>query len=351
VSRKGAFAVVLQTGLGYSHAAVRMLLPMRPHQDATPPGGDDRPLEQLCERFCSSLRVEAGLSPNTVSAYRTDLDKLQSFLTVHGVRDPTDITPPLLTRFLESLHRSGLAASSCARCIAAVRSFFRFLIQDRVLKENPTVMVRSARRGRRLPKALGMEDVMRLLDLPAGRTPEDARDSVMVEVLYATGLRVSELVSLQVAEVNLDVGFIVMAGKGNKQRLVPMGEIAAQKLRLYLIQTRAVLLKGRSSPYVFVTRRGGAMTRQGFWKLLRSRARRVGLAALPSPHILRHSFATHLLERGADLRSVQAMLGHANIATTQIYTHVERGRLKKVHQTYFPRTRPAARKRAGHDAT
>lgn len=291
------------------------------------------------------------MSPNTVSAYRSDLDKLQSFLTVRGVRDLTEITPPLLTQFLEWLHRSGLASSSCARCIAAVRSFFRFLVQDRVLKENPTVMVRSARRGRRLPKALGMDEVTRLLDLPAGRMPEDVRDGVMVEVLYATGLRVSELVCLQVAELNLDVGFVVMAGKGNKQRLVPMGDIAARKLRHYLIQTRPELLNGRSSPYVFVTRRGGAMTRQGFWKLLRNRARRVGLAALPSPHMLRHSFATHLLERGADLRSVQAMLGHANIATTQIYTHVERGRLKKVHQACFPRKNASTRRRAERDAT
>ena len=324
---------------------------MRSHQDAAFPDKIGRPFEQVCERFCSSLRVEGGMSPNTVSAYRSDLDKLQSFLTVRGVRDLTEITPPLLAEFLEWLHRSGLASSSCARCIAAVRSFFRFLVQDRVLKENPTVMVRSARRGRRLPKALGMDEVTRLLDLPAGRMPEDARDGVMVEVLYATGLRVSELVRLQVAELNLDVGFVVMAGKGNKQRLVPMGDIAARKLRHYLIQTRPELLNGRSSPYVFVTRRGGAMTRQGFWKLLRNRAKRVGLAALPSPHMLRHSFATHLLERGADLRSVQAMLGHANIATTQIYTHVERGRLKKVHQACFPRKSASTRRRAERDAT
>jgi integrase/recombinase XerD len=320
-------------------------------QDAASSDKIGRPFEQVCERFCSSLRVEGGMSPNTVSAYRSDLDKLQSFLTVRGVRDLTEITPPLLADFLEWLHRSGLASSSCARCIAAVRSFFRFLVQDRVLKENPTVMVRSARRGRRLPKALGMDEVTRLLDLPAGRLPEDVRDGVMVEVLYATGLRVSELVCLQVAELNLDVGFLVMAGKGNKQRLVPIGDIAAGKLRRYLIQTRPELLNGRSSPYVFVTRRGGAMTRQGFWKLLRNRARRVGLAALPSPHMLRHSFATHLLERGADLRSVQAMLGHANIATTQIYTHVERGRLKKVHQACFPRKSTSTRRRAGRDAT
>ena len=286
------------------------------------------------------------MSANTVSAYRMDLGKLQSFLVLHGVCDPADITPRLLGQFLESLHRGGLASSSCARCIAAVRSFFRFLIQHRVLTENPTVMVRSARRGRRLPKSLGMDQVIRLLDLPGGRLPEDARDSVMVELLYATGLRVSELVRLQLTELNLDVGFVIVAGKGNKQRLVPMGAIAADKLKRYLDHTRPMLLARRSSPHVFITRRGGAMTRQGFWKLLRIRARRAGLTAVPSPHMLRHSFATHLLERGADLRSVQAMLGHANIATTQVYTHVERTRLKKVHTACFPRNRTSARSRA-----
>jgi integrase/recombinase XerD len=312
---------------------------------------DGLPFEALCERFCASLRVEAGVSTNTVAAYRSDLDKLQSFLTLHAVRHPIDVTPQRLAQFLESLRRSGLAPSSCARCFAAVRSFFKFLVQDRVLKENPTTNVRSQRRGRPLPKALGTEQVVRLLEMPAGRTLEDARDSAMLEVLYATGLRVSELVRLQVAELNLDVGFVVMAGKGNKQRLVPMGDMAAEKLKQYLTETRPLILRRRSSPYVFVTRRGTAMTRQGFWKLLRMRARRAGLTAVPSPHMLRHSFATHLLERGADLRSVQAMLGHANIATTQIYTYVERARLKKVHSAYFPRHSASVRRRPGQKQT
>ena len=186
---------------------------MKSHQDTPARTRDDGPFPLLCERFCGCLRVEGGASPNTISAYRSDLDKLQSFLALRAVRDPTEFTPQLLSQFLESLRQSGLASSSCARCIAAVRSFFRFLVQDRVLKENPTVMVRSARRGQRLPKALGMDEVTRLLDLPAGRMPEDQRDSVMMEVLYATGLRVSELVRLQTAELNLDVGFVVMAGK------------------------------------------------------------------------------------------------------------------------------------------
>ncbi len=304
-----------------------------------------RLFDELSERFCVSLRLEGGFSPNTLSAYRSDLDKLQSFMALKGIQDPGEVTPQLLAQFLEVLHRSGLAHASCARCLAAVRSFFRFLVEDRVLKENPAAGMRSMRRGRRLPKALGMEEVTRLLDIAARRTPEDTRDGAMLEVLYATGLRVSELVRLRVAELNLDSGFVILTGKGNKQRLVPMGSVAAEKLKQYLIQTRPLLLKQRTSSYVFITRRGTAMTRQAFWKLLRRRAKRAGLLAPPSPHMLRHSFATHLLEGGADLRAVQAMLGHANIATTQIYTHVERGRLKKIHTTCFPRHRSSADKR------
>jgi integrase/recombinase XerD len=176
-----------------------------------------------------------------------------------------------------------------------------------------------------------------LLEVPSEATLEDQRDRVMLELLYATGLRVSELVSLQTAQVNAEVGYLHVTGKGSKQRLVPMGEQARRLLQLYVEQVRPALLKQRLSRFVFITRRGGALTRQGFWKALRLRARRAGINKKISPHVLRHSFATHLLEGGADLRSVQIMLGHANIATTQIYTHVERERLKEIHTTYFPR--------------
>ncbi|MET0514177.1 MAG: site-specific tyrosine recombinase XerD [Nitrospiraceae bacterium] len=296
-----------------------------------------RPFDELLDRYASSLRVEGGLSLNTVLAYKSDLGKFQSFIEVQGIRRLTQVNREQLSAFLEALHRQGLAPSSRRRCIAAIRGWFRFLTQMGVLSENPAIRLRQALRGRTLPKTLGMDEVTRLLDAPEHSTLEDARDGVMVEVLYATGLRVSELVTLQITDVNLDVGFAIILGKGNKQRLVPMGEIATAKLRDYLMRTRPLLLKRRSSRYMFVTRRGTPMTRQGFWKLLRTRAARVGLTPLPSPHMLRHSFATHLLERGADLRSVQAMLGHTDIATTQIYTHVERARLKKVHTACFPR--------------
>jgi integrase/recombinase XerD len=196
----------------------------------------------------------------------------------------------------------------------------------------------------RLPKTLTADEVERLLRSAGGRKPEDARDAAMLELLYATGMRVSELVGLELARLHLDVGYVLVSGKGSKQRIVPMGEPARRRLEAYLDEARPVLLKGRSSASVFVTRRGGALTRQGFWKLLRGRARQARIARRMSPHMLRHSFATHLLDHGADLRSVQAMLGHADITTTQIYTHVERARLKRLHTELFPRKARRVRK-------
>lgn len=226
-----------------------------------------------------------------------------------------------------------------ARALAAVRSLFRFLKQEGMIAANPTVSLRSTSRARRLPKTLSPEEVTRLLDLPPRPLPEDHRDRAMVEVLYAAGVRVSELISLRIDQCNLDVGYVGITGKGDKQRVVPIGRPAIEALQAYLLAARPALLKQRSSRFVFVSRRGTPLTRQAFWKLLRARAHRAGIKRIPSPHMLRHSFATHLLQRGADLRSVQAMLGHADIATTQIYTHVDSSQLKKVHTACFPRNR------------
>lgn len=298
---------------------------------------DVLPLEPQVERHWDHLRIGCGLSRNTLAAYRRDLEKFQRFLLGRGIAEVMDCSPQVLAGFLDYLHRQGLAPASRARALAAVRSLFRFLKQDGVIAANPTVSLRSAARSRRLPKTLNLEDVTRLLDLPSRPSPEDLRDQTMVEVLYAAGLRVSELVALRIDQCNLEVGYLGITGKGDKQRVVPIGETAQRRLRRYLAEARPVLLKRRSSPYAFVSRRGKLLTRQGFWKLLRARAQRAGIAVLPSPHMLRHSFATHLLERGADLRSVQAMLGHSNIVTTQIYTHVEPARLKKVHTACHPR--------------
>jgi integrase/recombinase XerD len=263
----------------------------------------------------------------------------QQYLRDQQIHDPSQVSPPLLAAFLERLHREGLAASSRARALAAVRSFFRFLKQEGVVSANPAVSLRSASRARRLPKTLSLEDVTTLLDLPVRAVPEDHRDRAMVEMLYAAGLRVSELIALRMDQCNLDVGYIGITGKGDKQRVVPIGRPAVEAVQAYVSGARPTLLKHRSSRFVFVTRRGTPLTRQAFWKLLRARAQRAGIARLPSPHMLRHSFATHLLQRGADLRSVQAMLGHADIATTQIYTHVDAAQLKKIHTACFPRNK------------
>lgn len=295
-------------------------------------------LDPLAERYLRHLRVEGGLSVNTVEAYRRDLSKFYSYLHRIGASPRRQLTAETVTGFLRSLQEAQLSRASSVRCLSAIRGWFRFLLQERVIEESPAIGLPAMVRGVRLPKTLSPHDVTALLDLPAVSTLEDLRDRAMVELLYATGLRVSELVMVEVAQVNFDVGYLRVTGKGSKQRLVPMGEGARQQLRQYVEEARPRLLKQRASRYLFVSRRGGPLTRQGFWKLLRGRAQRAGITQVISPHMLRHSFATHLLEGGADLRSVQVMLGHANIVTTQIYTHVERGRLKRVHDACFPRT-------------
>jgi integrase/recombinase XerD len=294
-------------------------------------------LDPLAERYLSHLRVEGGLSVNTVEAYRRDLSKFHSYLRRKGVVPLGPLTPETFRGFLRSLQEARLSCASSVRCLSAIRGWLRFLIRERMIEESPIIGLAPVSRGVRLPKTLSQQDIIALLDLGAVPTPEDLRDRTMVEVLYATGLRVSELVMIEVAHMNLDVGYLRVTGKGAKQRLVPIGEVARQLLHQYVEEARPRLLRERASRYVFVSRRGGPLTRQAFWKVLRSRARRAGITQVISPHMIRHSFATHLLEGGADLRSVQVMLGHANIATTQIYTHIERGRLKRVHDRYFPR--------------
>lgn len=293
--------------------------------------------DPLVERYLNHLRVEGGLSRNTIEAYRGDLGKFQAYLSRDGAPSIRQLTPAIMRGFLDQLRAAKLSLSSSARCLSAVRGWLRFLRQERLIEHNPAIGIGAARRSLRLPKTLSQRDIAALLDLPAKPGLEDHRDRAMMELLYATGLRVSELVSVETAYVNLAVGYLRVTGKGSKQRLVPMGEIARRIVQQYLDDVRPALLKRRLSRYLFVSRRGRPLTRQAFWKMLRIRAKRARITRPISPHMLRHSFATHLLEGGADLRSVQALLGHATIATTQIYTHVERERLKAVHSRYFPR--------------
>ena len=298
---------------------------------------------QGIDRYLAGLLSERGLSANTVAGYRRDLGKLQAFLEMQGRKTPAELSRADVPRLLEFLRGQGLASPSVARCLAACRGFYRFLLREGQLREDPFLDVTVPTGSRRLPKALSVAEVQRLLDTPGGndtgrgRHPEALRDDAMLEVLYATGLRVSELVKLDLGSINLSAGFLRATGKGSKQRVVPLGAVAIRKLRRYLASGRPHLLKSRSSNCVFVTRSARGLTRQGFWKILRRYARAARIRRPISPHMLRHSFATHLLERGADLRVVQSLLGHANITTTQIYTHVERGRLKHLHKRFHPR--------------
>jgi integrase/recombinase XerD len=300
---------------------------------------------QWIDRYLTGLLSERGLSANTVEGYRRDLAKLQAFLRMQGRETPAALSRADVPRLLESLRSQGLAAPSVARCLAACRGFYRFLLREGQLRQDPFLDVTVPKGSRRLPKALSVAEVQRLLDAPGQgpdlksvpRNREALRDDAMLEVLYATGLRVSELVKLDLVAVNLSAGFLRATGKGAKQRVVPLGAVAIRKLRRYLAAGRPHLLKTRTSNRLFVTRSGHGLTRQGFWKILRRYARDARIQRPISPHMVRHSFATHLLEGGADLRVVQCLLGHANVTTTQIYTHVERERLKLLHKRYHPR--------------
>jgi integrase/recombinase XerD len=287
--------------------------------------------------FVGHIKVERNLSPNTVVAYGRDLARLIEFAEARGITRPEDIGASDLTEHLLEMAEGGLSARSRARALVAVRGFFRYLVAERIIEVDPTETLDSPRLGRKLPDVLGEGAVEALLAAPKADTPRGLRDLAMLETLYATGVRVSELVNLAVADINLGAGHLRVFGKGRKQRMIPMGELASARLAEYLEQARPTFEKGPGHRAAFLTSRGKPMTRQGFWKLLRTYARAAGLRQTISPHKLRHSFATHLIEHGADLRAVQAMLGHADISTTQIYTHVSRARLLDLYKRHHPR--------------
>ncbi len=302
-------------------------------------------LDPLLERYLSELRIEGGLATNTLESYRRDLFRLQRYLRQHQLRLGDAVTPHTIRSFLASLKQEALAASSIARILSAIRGWYRFLIRENLVEANPLRDMTTVRRPVRLPKTLTHQEVTALLDLPACDRAEDQRDRVMLELLYAAGLRVSELVGLTLPQIDVNLGCVRVVGKGEKERVVPIGQTAGKLLVDYVEHVRPALLNGRSSRVLFISRRGRGLTRQAFWKLLLRRARRAGISKPISPHMLRHSFATHLLEGGADLRVVQSMLGHADITTTQIYTHVEGSRLRYIHRRYFPRQRGRRRSR------
>ncbi|HTM23530.1 MAG TPA: site-specific tyrosine recombinase XerD [Kofleriaceae bacterium] len=293
--------------------------------------------DAACDLFLGHLKVERNLSPNTLEAYGRDLARLGRFLERRGLRAVAQVGPEQLTDYLLDLADGDLSARSRARALVAIRGLFRFLAGERHLPADPTETLDAPRIGRRLPDVLGMEAVDRLLAAPQPDSPRGLRDCAMLETLYATGLRVSELVSVAMGDLNLSAGWVRVTGKGRKQRMVPLGEAAADRLNAYLAEGRPRFLRNPTERAVFLTERGRPMTRQGFWKLLRRYSRAAGIPRDVSPHMLRHSFATHLIERGADLRAVQAMLGHADISTTQIYTHVSRARLVELYRKHHPR--------------
>ncbi len=294
-------------------------------------------LDRASDRFLEHLKVERDLAVNTLEAYGRDLTRLRRFLLARG-RDEVDaVSTADLTDYLLHLASESLGARSRARALVAMRGWFRFLLAEGLIAVDPTETLDAPRTHRKLPDVLGEEAIERLLAAPPLDTPRGLRDAAMIETLYATGLRVTELVSIPADSVNLTAGYLKVTGKGRKQRLVPLGEVAVERIDSYVAQARPVFHKNPRQKALFLTARGAPMTRQGFWKLLRRYARAAGIRADISPHKLRHSFATHLLEHGADLRAVQAMLGHADISTTQIYTHVSRARLVELYLEHHPR--------------
>lgn len=288
----------------------------------------------LLKKFLNYLAVERGLSRNTVISYEHDL---QRYLEAMRERSPDQVVPSDVISFMASLAAIGISPSSIARNIAAVRGFHKYLIMDGLARKDPTADIETPRKWIRLPKALSSADVENLLNQPDLSTTIGLRDKAMLELLYATGLRVSELVGLRIADLNLERGFLLVLGKGSKERAVPMGEAAVAAITDYLARARPYLLKGKDSEVVFISLRRRGITRQMFWERIKLYSRSAGIGKSISPHTLRHSFATHLLDNGADLRSVQAMLGHSDISTTQIYTHVSRERLRRIHEKFHPR--------------
>ncbi len=283
--------------------------------------------------FLDHMTVERGLSPRSVEAYKSDLLR---FFT-HCKKAPAEVRREDVRAFMAGEHSARRAASTAARRLVAIRSFYRFLMLERKVPADPTENVDPPRALKRLPGYLTTEEVERLLAVPDPSRPLGLRNRALLEVMYATGIRVSELTGLTLDRMNAEAGFVLVMGKGSKERVVPLGEVAQDWVARYRSEARPLLLKGRSAPALFVTARGGGMTRQMVWIMITSSARAAGITKHLSPHTLRHSFATHLLEHGADLRAVQILLGHADISTTQIYTHLEQERLKRIYRQFHPR--------------
>lgn len=292
----------------------------------------------LVDQFADSLWLSDGLARNTIESYRRDISQLDAWLSVAKRPDLSAIGSEDLQAFLAyRIEKLKSSPRSTARLTSAMKRFYQFLVREQLLAQDPSAQLESPKLTRGLPKSLSEGDVELLLNAPDLNTPLGLRDKAMLETLYATGLRVTELVTLKIVQVSLDMNVVRVVGKGNKERLVPMGEVAAEWIKRYLDEARGTILGTKKTADLFVTQRGGAMSRQMFWHTIKGQAIRAGIHKAISPHTLRHAFATHLINHGADLRVVQLLLGHADITTTQIYTHVARERLKALHSQHHPR--------------
>lgn len=300
-------------------------------------------MDAIIDQFLNYLVVEKGLSANTLSAYSQDLKRFTLFLKKEATKNDvpclnlTELRRFEILRFLSNLRTASLSPSTTARIISTLRNFFSFLRTEGLIDHDPLAQIDSPQKPLRLPKVLHLSEVEALLNLKKGTSAIGLRDDAMIELLYATGLRVSELIQLPIDGLNMEAGYLITRGKGSKERIVPIGECALDKIKNYTLSARPLLLRQKVSRDLFLSRLGRGMSRQAFWKMLDLYARKAGIQKKISPHMLRHSFASHLLENGADLRSLQMMLGHADISTTQIYTHVAREKLKKIHKKHHPR--------------
>ncbi len=294
-------------------------------------------MNDLIEEFLSYLSVERGLAKNTLDAYKRDLERFSAYLKSRRISSIDNVTRQKITSFMLAEKERGLSSNSISRELACFKSFFKFLVRENKRKEDVTSVIESPKLWKKLPETLNLDEVESLLKAPNARDPMGARDKASLELMYATGMRVSELINLKMDDVNMDVGFVKCFGKGGKERIVPFGKKAKESIERYLEKARSRFLKKKVSNFLFLTRLGKSMSRQTFWKIIKKYAREAGFKKGITPHSLRHSFATHILERGADLRIVQEMLGHSDISTTQIYTHVSKDRLKSIHHKFHPR--------------
>lgn len=294
-------------------------------------------MRDLLDRYLNHLLIEKGAAGNTLEAYGRDLNRYASFLEQRGIDNPRFVVPETVVEFLVQIKGEGLSANSMNRALAALRGYYKFLLQEKVVDQSPLANIELAKVWMRLPDTVSKEEMNLILSQPGEETPKAQRDSAMLELLYATGLRVSELAGLTMNSINWQVGFLTVMGKGSKERVVPIGKTAYDSVRHYVDEARPKLVKSKTTDVLFLNRFGSIFTRQGLWKIIIHYAQKAGLQKNVHLHTFRHSFASYLLEGGADLRAVQVMLGHSDISTTQVYTHVTRDHLKQIHRKFHPR--------------